>query len=63
MGVAGFAYPGVDDISTDLDDPPPLARAPDYPAEFVPIVREAYPGLAPCSSMSRRTRCSRPSWS
>jgi uncharacterized protein (DUF1499 family) len=47
LGVLGFASPGVEDISTDLEDAPPLARTPDYPAELVPIVREAYPGLAP----------------
>lgn len=48
---------GINDISTDLEDPPAFAPAsvvPEYagrdmgyPAEFVPIVRAGYPELAP----------------
>ncbi len=43
--LAGRKYPAINDISTDLDDPPALARAPAYPDELKPIVREAYPNL------------------
>ncbi len=63
-GVAGSGAAGVDreasainDISTDLEDPPAFAPAsvvPEYagrdmryPAEFVPIVRAGYPDLGP----------------
>jgi Protein of unknown function (DUF1499) len=46
LGVAGSGHPRINDISTDLDDPPALAAAPAYPADFVPIVREAYPEVA-----------------
>lgn len=44
--------PPINDITTDLDDPPAFASDPaerdrdmSYPAEFVPQVREAYPEL------------------
>jgi Protein of unknown function (DUF1499) len=43
--LAGRKYPPINDISTDLEDPPALSRAPAYPDEFKPIVREAYPNL------------------
>ncbi len=49
--------PPINDITTDLADPPSFAAGPDapdyggrdmsYPAEFVPQVREAYPDLKP----------------
>jgi hypothetical protein len=52
----GRGAPPINDITTDLEDPPSFASGPDapdyggrdmsYPAEFVPIVREAYPDLA-----------------
>ena len=51
--VSGGDYPPINDISTDLDDPPVFASDPadlgrdmGYPADFVPIVRKAYPDLA-----------------
>ncbi|WP_428263299.1 DUF1499 domain-containing protein [Haliangium sp.] len=44
--VAGRDYPRINDISTDLEDPPALTAAPEYPAEFVPIVRAGYPELS-----------------
>jgi uncharacterized protein (DUF1499 family) len=47
LGIAGSGHPRINDISTDLDDPPALARTTAYPADFVPIVREAYPDVAP----------------
>ena len=53
----GRGLPGINDITTDLDNPPAFASATvvpayvgrnmDYPAEFVEQVREAYPDLAP----------------
>ena len=53
----GREAPPINDISTDLEDPPAFApsavvpayagRDMSYPAEFVPIVRESYPDLAP----------------
>ena len=53
----GASYPPINDITTDLEDPPAFASdtvVPDYagrdmsyPAEFVAIVREAYPDLRP----------------
>ena len=43
--VAGLEYPAIHDVSTDLDNPPALSRAPAYPADLAPIVREAYPNL------------------
>ena len=46
LGVAGTGYPRINDIATDLDDPPALAGVPAYPVEFVPIVRAGYPSLA-----------------
>jgi len=59
-GSSGRGLPPINDITTDLDDPPafaPAERAPDYqgrdmsyPAAFVPIVREAYPDLVPLRS-------------
>lgn len=47
LGIAASEYPRINDVATDLADPPALARTPAYPAEFVPIVRESYPDLAP----------------
>ena len=56
MSTAGGA-PSINDITTDLDNPPAFESAtivPDYagrdmgyPAEFVDIVRESYPDLKP----------------
>ncbi len=53
----GGDAPPINDITTDLEDPPAFAdttRVPDYagrdmsyPTEFVSIVRESYPDLAP----------------
>ncbi len=59
LGAATMArdVPSINDISTDLDNPPAFESArivPDYvgrdmsyPPEFVEIVRESYPDLAP----------------
>ncbi|GAB4559643.1 MAG: hypothetical protein Tsb0020_05620 [Haliangiales bacterium] len=44
--IAGRGYPPINDISTDLVDPPPLNEVPTYPQAFVPIVSEHYPDLA-----------------
>jgi hypothetical protein len=46
LGIASSGYPPINDISTDLTDPPALARTQAYPGDFAPIVREAYPDLA-----------------
>lgn len=60
-GLTGGSAPPINDISTDLEDPPSFAEASvvsdssgrdagrdmSYPAEFKPIVREGYPDLAP----------------
>jgi uncharacterized protein (DUF1499 family) len=46
LGVTGSGHPRINDIATDLADPPALAGAPVYPDAFVPIVREGYPDLA-----------------
>jgi uncharacterized protein (DUF1499 family) len=50
----GMGLPPINDISTDLADPPIFASDPagagrdmSYPAEFVPQVKAAYPDLAP----------------
>ncbi|MCP4036422.1 MAG: DUF1499 domain-containing protein [bacterium] len=53
----GGAYPPINDITTDLDDPPAFARAADvpdfegrdmsYPVEFVAVVRANYSDLEP----------------
>lgn len=53
----GGDAPPINDITTDLEEPPAFADAdlvPDYrgrdmgyPPEFVPVVRESYPDLAP----------------
>jgi uncharacterized protein (DUF1499 family) len=40
-----LAHPPIPDVSTDLADPPALARAPAYPGELAPVVRAAYPDL------------------
>lgn len=55
--LVGGDAPPINDITTDLADPPAFADAglvPDYrnrdmsyPADFVPIVQESYPDLAP----------------
>jgi hypothetical protein len=54
-GLPGRGFPPINDISTDLHDPPafaPASRVPayaefdmSYPADFVPIVRAGYPEL------------------
>ncbi len=54
-GLPGREFPPINDITTNLEDPPefaPASRVPayadfdmNYPPEFVPIVREAYPEL------------------
>jgi len=53
----GAGLPAINDITTDLDDPPQFTAAAgepanagrdmSYPSEFVPLVRKAYPDLAP----------------
>ena len=55
-GLPGKDFPPINDITTNLADPPafaPASRVPayaefdmSYPAEFVDIVRESYPDLA-----------------
>ncbi|HIL01484.1 MAG TPA: DUF1499 domain-containing protein [Myxococcales bacterium] len=52
----GSEYPPINDITTDLDDPPEFASSREvgayaafdmgYPADFVAVVREGYPDLA-----------------
>ena len=51
---SGGGYPSINDVATDLDDPPVFASDPadrgrdmGYPADFVPTVKDAYPDLAP----------------
>ena len=51
MGIDALAAPNINDIATDLADPPALL-APDgslipYPPAFAAIQREAYPGVGP----------------
>lgn len=56
-GSAGSGVPAINDITTNLDDPPGFTQAPkaapnqgrdmSYPGDFVVIVRESYPDLAP----------------
>jgi uncharacterized protein (DUF1499 family) len=64
LAAQGIGSPPINDITTDLADPPAFATAsevPDYagrdmqyPAEFVPIVKAAYPQLGPVrTAMSR----------
>lgn len=58
----GAGYPPINDISTDVSDPPSFAaedlvpayqgRDMNYPAEFVEIVQTAYPDLAPIQTDS-----------
>ncbi len=53
----GGGSPAINDITTDLDDPPEFASSNDvadyagrdmsYPADFAPVVREHYPDLSP----------------
>jgi uncharacterized protein (DUF1499 family) len=50
----GAGVPPINDITTDLADPPAFAGDPAdagrdmaYPADFVPLVQKAYPDLAP----------------
>ncbi len=53
----GRGAPSINDITTNLDDPPAFAAAPaghhnegldmSYPSDWKPLVREAYPDLAP----------------
>lgn len=42
-------YPRINDIATDLDDPPdfPIGKPRAYPRRFKAIVRQHYPDLAP----------------
>ena len=50
MGIRGGGNaPAINDITTSLDDPPAYTAtaSKSYPSEFVPIVRKAYPDLAP----------------
>lgn len=68
----------INDVSTDLEDPPALTRAPgsgrslEYPAAFVPIARESYKELKsvtlnePPEAVFRRVEAlarSQPGWS
>lgn len=39
--------PLINDISTDLEDPPALSNGAPYPGSFVPIVKRRYPNLGP----------------
>ncbi|ACY17966.1 DUF1499 domain-containing protein [Haliangium ochraceum] len=39
-------HPPINDISSDLEDPPALASGAPYPPEFVPIVRDSYPEVS-----------------
>jgi len=53
----GAGLPAINDITTDLDDPPSFAPAPaghgnagrdmGYPPDWKPLVRDAYPDLSP----------------
>ena len=43
--LAARDYPPINDISTDLEDPPALPAAPTYPQDFKVIVAEAYPDV------------------
>jgi uncharacterized protein (DUF1499 family) len=58
----GMGLPPINDITTDLADPPAFAGDPagegrdmSYPAEFVPQVKAAYPDLAPIRVSSNST--------
>lgn len=54
---SGAGAPAINDITTNLDDPPAFAPAPEghrnagrdmsYPPDWKPLVREAYPDLQP----------------
>lgn len=53
----GFGPPPINDISTDVHDPPRFADLPDYgerdmsfPAAFADVIRQAYPDLEPLRS-------------
>ena len=59
----GAGLPPINDITTDLADPPAFASDPAgagrelaYPEEFVPQVREAYPDLRPIRVSSEPAR-------
>jgi hypothetical protein len=55
--VSGLGHPPINDITTDLENPPafpPASAVPDYagrdmsyPPEFVSVVRDHYPDLRP----------------
>lgn len=45
LAILNREHPPINDVTTDLADPPALARAPAYPGAFVPVVRAAYPDL------------------
>jgi uncharacterized protein (DUF1499 family) len=48
MGIGGGGdAPPINDITTNLSNPPSYATGAEYPAEFVSIVKKAYPDLAP----------------
>lgn len=56
-GVSGLQYPRLNDVTTDLDNPPQFVAAAAlpanagrdmaYPADFVPLVRESYSMVQP----------------
>jgi uncharacterized protein (DUF1499 family) len=56
-GCALFRYPAINDISTDLAEPPPFTHATTlaanegrdmtYPPDFAPVVKKYYPDLRP----------------
>jgi uncharacterized protein (DUF1499 family) len=48
--------PPINDISTDLDDPPELANGKLYPERFKPVVRAHYPELIPLELEGTRAR-------
>jgi hypothetical protein len=62
MALPGRGVPTINDVTTDLDDPPAfvaVARDPElagrdlaYPADFVPLHRAGYPELGPILSAS-----------
>lgn len=46
VAVAGAAgHPAINDVTTNLADPPALSVAPDYPDDLEPIVARTYPDL------------------
>ncbi len=60
---SGGDYPPINDITTDLEDPPAFASDPSdlerdmsYPPKFAADVRSAYPDLAPIETSNDPTR-------